>query len=250
VNSLEASQDLVAADVSRSNFLPRDQSRLTSAATEEETCRRLLAFLRLMGLFDRPATADCLGHSGRSPRSPPYRAARRAGRSASKQCAQTPRNRETAHGEPRRGRRARLARCASAHPDISRNNCEKVGRAVLCQPLGRTTNGVHGVTRLPRRLARGAPAALRTPLREHAGQTPAHARRPPAALPSRGPRLLGGIAAGGACPSLLLPTPERRRTLCYIQTRSDQFRPGSVVCFFETRGTPLRARLGMTGKAG
>ena len=48
-----------------------------------------------------------------------------------------------------------------------------------------------------RGLARRAPAALRTPLRDHEGLATADARRPPTALPGRGPRLPGGVAAGG-----------------------------------------------------
>jgi tetratricopeptide (TPR) repeat protein len=45
-----------------------DQRRLTSAATEEEARgQRALALLRLMGLFDRPATADCLEAVWRAP---------------------------------------------------------------------------------------------------------------------------------------------------------------------------------------
>ena len=138
--------------------------------------RREVAVLRLMGLFDRPADAGCLA-ALRSETIPGLTEPLAgladddweyclSGLEAAKLLTV---NRDAI-------RRARLARCASAPARILRPAT------------------AHATTR---RLARGPPAALRTPLRDHAGQTPAHARRPPAALPSRGPRLPGGAAAGG-----------------------------------------------------
>ena len=130
--------------------------------------------LRLLGFFDRPADPGCLRALRAAPAiRRPHRSTGRARRSRMESRAGPPG--KTA-ADPRAGKRIGRAwvDAPPAHPRIFRRATER-----------------------HRRLARGPPAALRTPLRDHAGQAPAHARRPPAALPSRGPRLPGGVAAGG-----------------------------------------------------
>ena len=135
-----------------------------------------LEALRLLGFFDRPADEGCLqalrasaGHS---------RPDGVAGR----------------HGRRRLASSAGPSGQAPAHSRSPRRYGETVRGHPSHHPrtLRRAT-----AREKSRRLARGAPAALRTPLRDHEGRRPAHARRPPAALPSRGPRLPGGVAAGG-----------------------------------------------------
>ena len=128
--------------------------------------RREVAVLRLMGLFDRPADAGCL-------------AALR---------------RETIPGltEPLAGLAdddwefclsgLEAAKLLTVNRDASGALVSLDAHPLLREYFARQLRAQQ-----PRRLARGPPAALRTPLRDHAGQAPAHARRPPAALPSRGP---------------------------------------------------------------
>ena len=98
--------------------------------------RREVAVLRLMGLFDRPADAGCL--AALRSESIPGLTEPLSGLADDdwEYCLS---GLETAHGEPRRIRRARLARCASAYPRILR------------PPTSHATT---------RRLARGPPAAL------------------------------------------------------------------------------------------
>ena len=142
-----------------------------------EEGRREVAVLRLMGLFDRPG-------DGGLPRGPaasatiPGLTEPLAGLADDdwEFCLSGLRDAKLLTVNRDDVRRARLARCASAPARIL--------RPATAQATAR-------------RLARRAPAALRTPLRDHAGRRPAHARRPPTALPSRGPRLPGGVAAGG-----------------------------------------------------
>jgi SEFIR domain len=106
----------------------------------------------------------------------PDRGARRDERGAAQPGLYPAGGREAAHGEPGRGRQAGLAGCPLAAARILRPAAPHA---------------------TPRGLARRPPAALRTPLRDHEGQTPATTGRPATALPSRGARLPGGDAAGG-----------------------------------------------------
>jgi hypothetical protein len=138
--------------------------------------RRALALLRLLGLFDRPATADCLEALWKGEAiaglTEPLMGSSEAQRNMSLKRLEDARlltvNRDASH--------RRFARRPSAAAGILR-------------PAPSRAAG--------RGLAGRASAALRTPLRDHAGQARRHPRRPPTALPSRGPRLPGGVATAG-----------------------------------------------------
>ena len=140
--------------------------------------RRALALLRLLGLFDRPATADCLEALWKAPAIPGLT--------------------EPLVGMSEAQRNLAFTRLEDAKL-LTVNRDEGSGELVAldAHPLLREYFARRVREQAARGLARRAPAALRTPLRDHEGRRPAHARRPPTALPSRGPRLPGGVAAGG-----------------------------------------------------
>ena len=138
--------------------------------------RREVAVLRLMGLFDRPADAGCLA---------------------------------ALRGEAIPGLTEPLVGLGDDDWEFCLSGLEAAKLLTVNRDAAGTLISLDAHPHLreyfarqlrdatTRRLARRPPAALRTPLRDHEGRRPAHARRPPAALPSRGPRLPGGVAAGG-----------------------------------------------------
>ena len=173
---------------------PGDQSGLTSAATEEAArSRRALAILRLLGLFDRPATADWLTALWSGEAIPGLTGAGQGERRAANKALT--RLQDAKLLTVNRDAAGALV-SLDAHPlireyfavELKRRSGER-GSPVISAALARCRY---------ERLACGPPAALRTPLRDHAGRNPAQSRRPPAALPSRGPRLPGGIAGEAA----------------------------------------------------
>ena len=145
---------------------------------DSEEARREVALLKLLGLFDRPATADCVA--------------------ALRQAPAIPGLTEPLVGLAEDDWEFSLSALRDAKLlTVNREEGSGVLVALDAHPLLREYFASAAAPAAARGLARRAPAALRTPLRDHEGRRPAHPRRPPTALPSRGPRLPGGVAAGG-----------------------------------------------------
>ena len=159
-------------------------SRLDSVHLEQERPRgaekseRALAVLRLLGLFDRPATADCVAALRKAPAIPGLT--------------------EPLVGLAEDDWELSLTALRDAKLlTVNREEGSGVLVALDAHPLLREY--------FARRVRRQQPEAWRAAHRrlyEHLCATtkdrrPAHPRRPPTALPSRGPRLPGGVAAGG-----------------------------------------------------
>ena len=140
--------------------------------------QRALAVLRLLGLFDRPATADCLAALLKAPAIPDLT--------------------EALVGISEAQRNVTFTRLEAAKLlTVNREEGSGVLVALDAHPLLREY--------FARQLRTQQPEAWRAAHRRlyehlcatHEGRRPAHPRRPPTALPSRGPRLPGGVAAGG-----------------------------------------------------
>ena len=145
---------------------------------DSEEARREVALLKLLGLFDRPATADCVAALRKAPAIPGLT--------------------EPLVGLAEDDWEFSLTALRDAKLlTVNREEGSGVLLALDAHPLLREYFASAATPAAARGLARRAPAALRTPLRDHEGRRPAHPRRPPTALPSRGPRLPGGVAAGG-----------------------------------------------------
>ena len=145
---------------------------------DSEEARREVALLKLLGLFDRPATADCVAALRRAPAIPGLT--------------------EPLVGLAEDDWEWSLTALRDAKLlTVNREEGSGVLVALDAHPLLREY--------FARRVRQQQPEAWRAAHRrlyEHLCATtkdklPAHARRPPTALPSRGPRLPGGVAAGG-----------------------------------------------------
>ena len=107
-----------------------------------EKGQRALAVLRLLGLFDRPATADCLAALLKAPAIPGLTEALVGMSEAQRNLAFTRlEDAKAAHGEPGRGRRAALAGCPPAaarilRPATARRSSPRPG----APPTGGSTN--------------------------------------------------------------------------------------------------------------
>jgi hypothetical protein len=140
-------------------------------ADDQAKGRRALALLRLLGLFDRPATAGTL-------------AALWEGEAIAGLT-------EPIIGISEAQRNLALQRLEDARLlTVIREHGSGALVALDAHPLLREYFG--------QRLREAQPEAwLRAPLRHHGGQAGCHARRSPTALPSRWPRVPGGVATGG-----------------------------------------------------
>ena len=141
---------------------------------DSEEARREVALLKLLGLFDRPATADCVA--------------------ALRQAPAIPGLTEPLVGLAEDDWEFSLTALRDAKLlTVNREDGSGVLVALDAHPLLREYFASAATPAAARGLARRAPAALRTPLRDHEGRRPAHPRRPPTALPSRRTRLPGGV---------------------------------------------------------
>ena len=175
---------------------------------DSDEARREVALLKLLGLFDRPATADCVA--------------------ALRQAPAIPGLTEPLVGLAEDDWEFSLTALRDAKLlMVNREEGSGVLLALDAHPLLREYFARLRAPAAARGLARRPPAALRTPLRDHEGQSRRQTRRPPTALPSGGPRLPGGVAAGGVREGLPRPHPARPRSLQHAQTRRVRFRLGS-----------------------
>ena len=180
---------------------------------DSEEARREVALLKLLGLFDRPGHGGLRGRPAESARHPrPDRAARGTGGGRLGVQPHRLARREAAHGEPGgRFRRARRPRRPSALAGIFRHAATPAAA---------------------RSLARRAPAALRTPLRDHEG-------RPQPTLEDLQPlyqAVAHGCQAGlqqEACDKVYFGASTREGV--YSLTKLGAFGSdlGAVACFFE-----------------
>ena len=163
---------------------------------EGERGQRQLAVLRLLGLFDRPASRTCLEALRQEPvitglTEPLVGLAPRDWTLVTRRLEEI--NLLTVQADG----------ALDAHPLLREYFAKRLkdegGSMKTGAAQSATSHQPPAISRQPSAfsLSTRPPSALRTPLREHEGRRPAHARRPPTALPSRCPRLPGGLAAGG-----------------------------------------------------
>jgi hypothetical protein len=161
------------------------------------------AIMQMVGLFDRPASGDCLAALRRKPAIPGL----------------TDAIVDLDDGGWRRAAPARRAATGARGPGDARCARRPSAGARVVRPAA----GTHE----PGGLARRPRPALRAPSRHHPGRRGADARRPRAALPSHPPRLPRWPLPGGAGRRLQkphLPAASRRRDRILCKQKAGRYR--------------------------